>query len=74
MNERYETAHRGGGDSPYGPYELDLRPELVNYYLVRAREERARACADMLKAAVRGVRRLVHPGALHHPDIHVPAR
>lgn len=74
MNGIYETVERGKGDSPYGPYELDLRPELVNYYLLRAREERARVCADLLKGAYRGVRRLIHPGTLHHPDMHATAR
>ena len=72
MTNGYETDHRGAEDHPYGPYHLEARPEVVNYYLMRAREERSRVFVALLKAALSGLRRLLPWGRLRHarlPDI-----
>ena len=66
MTNGYETDHRGAEDRPYGPYHLEARPEVVNYYLIRAREERSRVFVEMLRAAVTGLRRLLPWRRLRH--------
>lgn len=62
----YETDHRGAEDHPYGPYQLDIRPEVVHYYLMKAREERSRVFVALLKSALNGVRRLLPWSRLRH--------
>ena len=64
MENGSDTGHWGGGDSPYGPYSLDVRPEVVSHYLMRAREERSRVFMALLKAAIVRVRRLLPFGPL----------
>ena len=64
-----ETGHRGGEDSPYGPYHFDVRPEVVHYYLMRAREERSRVFVRLLKAEFNGVRRVLPWGRLRHASL-----
>ena len=59
LNGYDETGEWGSGDSPDSGHELDLRPFVVEEIMLQAREERARVCCELLKAAARGLQRAV---------------